>query len=563
MEARRVTRDIRLESAAKRALRSHNGYETLVLAAITRSCPDALICTDIDGIVTAWNDCAARMFGYAAEEMIGTTFSRIVPEEFRSQEMEILREIPPAATKRYEAVRLTKESVPLRVLATVSAIHDKDGAVIGALRMEREIPAQTSAEEFQSRLAAIVESSDDAIVSKNLEGIITSWNQAACRLFGHTAEEMIGQSILKIIPPEIHGEEAEILRKIRAGERIDHYETRRVRKDGEVIDVSLTISPIRDHEGNIVGSSKIAREISARKEMERLLIQSEKLAATGRMAATIAHEINNPLDAVMNLVYLARTSLPANSKALHYLLTAERELERVSHIARQTLGYYRDPGPPSEVHLEQLLEEVLSVYHSKLIAGNVAVDCAFAHQRPIRASRDELMQIFSNLILNAVDAMPEGGVLSSKRARLATKALRYWSAIKEPASAPSILAACSSLSSPPRVSVVQESGSGLPGNFWKNAADPSISTAVQKSRAMGQPSRCLYHSNPRLRGGSALNCGTHPETSVEEIECSIPCNLTGSWTPLVRALLDRENKNLKTVNLKEKRSLYSSSMMNV
>jgi PAS domain S-box-containing protein len=409
-----VTRNIRSDSVAKRASRAHNGYETLVLAAISRSCPNALICTNPDGIIISWNDCAERMFGYAAEEMIGTTFSRIVPEEFRLQEMEILREIPPAATKQYETVRLTKDEARLRVCAIVSAIHDNGGAVIGALRLERAIPTQTSADELQSRLAAIVESSDDAIVSKNLDGIVTSWNQAASRLFGHTAEEMIGQSILKIIPPEIHSEEAEILRKIRAGERIDHYETRRVRKDGEVIDVSLTISPIRDHDGNIVGSSKIGREISARKKMERLLIQSEKLAATGRMAATIAHEINNPLDAVMNLVYLARTSLPANSKALHYLLTAERELERVSHIARQTLGYYRDPGPPSDVHLEQLLEEVLGVYHFKLIAGNVAVDCAFAHQRAIRASRDELMQIFSNLILNAIDAMPEGGVLSIK-----------------------------------------------------------------------------------------------------------------------------------------------------
>ena len=416
-----MTRDIRSESAARRASRSHNGYETLVLAAITRSCPDALICTDVDGVVTSWNDCASRMFGYSAQEMIGTTFSRIVPEDFRSQEMEILQEIPPAATKRYEAVRLTKQSALLRVFATISAIHDKGGAVIGALRMEREIPPQTSAEEFQSRLAAIVEFSDDAIVSKNLEGIITSWNQAACSLFGHTAEEMIGQSILKIIPPEIHGEEAEILRKIKAGERIDHYETRRVRKDGEIIEVSLTISPVRDRQGNIVGSSKIAREISARKKMERLLIQSEKLAATGRMAATIAHEINNPLDAVMNLVYLARTSLPGNSKALHYLLTAERELERVSLIARQTLGYYRDPGSPSEIRLDQLLEEVLGVYHSKLIAGNVAVDCAFAHRRAVRASKDELMQIFSNLILNAIDAMPEGGVLSIKTREVGEK----------------------------------------------------------------------------------------------------------------------------------------------
>jgi len=409
-----VTRGIRSESPAKRASRSGDGFERRVLAAIARSCPDALICTDLDGVVTSWNGCAAQMFGYPAEEMIGTKFSRIVPEDFRSQEMQTLHDVAPNATWRYEAVRLTRDSTLLRVFATVSAIHDESGAATGLLRLGRNLPANPSAEEIQSRLAAIVESSDDAIVSKNLEGIITSWNQAAYRLFGYTAEEMVGQSILKIIPEDLHPEEAEILRKIREGERIDHYETRRVRKNGDIVEVSLTISPVKDHEGNIIGSSKIAREISGRKQMERLLIQSEKLAATGRMAATIAHEINNPLDSVMNLVYLARTMLPGSSKALRYLLTAERELERVSHIARQTLGYYRDPGPPSEIQIDHLLEEVLNVYQSKLIAGNVAVDCAFTNHRPISASRDELMQIFSNLILNAVDAMPDGGVLTIK-----------------------------------------------------------------------------------------------------------------------------------------------------
>jgi len=414
VEARRVTRDLPSESAAKPDSRSQNGYERLLFAAIARSCPDALICTDLDGIVTSWNDCATRIFGYSAAEMMGTTFSRIVPQDFRSQETELLREFPSDATRRYESARLSKDSVLLRVFATVSAIHDEGGAVIGVLRLERKIPANTSAEEFQSRLAAIVESSDDAIVSKNLEGIVTSWNQAACTMFGHTAEEMIGQSILKIVPRDLHDEEMEILRKIRAGERIEHYETRRLRKNGEIVDVSLTISPLKDREGNIVGSSKIAREISARKKLERLLIQSEKLAATGRMAATIAHEINNPLDAVMNLVYLARTTLPGNSRALRYLLTAERELERVSHIARQTLGYYRDPGPPSDIHLDRVLVEVLNVYQSKLIAANVAADFAFDHHRPVRASNDELMQIFSNLILNAIDAMPDGGVLTIK-----------------------------------------------------------------------------------------------------------------------------------------------------
>lgn len=132
------------------------------------------------------------------------------------------------------------------------------------------------------------------------------------------------------------------------------------------------------------------------------------------MAANIAHEINNPLDSVTNLIYLARIGLSAGSKARQYLITAENELERVSHLARQALGYYRDPGTAVEIHLGALLEEVLRVQQSKLLAANVAVDCTFTDQRPLIASSDELMQIFSNLITNAVEAMPGGGVLTIK-----------------------------------------------------------------------------------------------------------------------------------------------------
>lgn len=405
-----MTRDIRSQFAGGRNSRSAQDFERLVLAAIARSSNDALICTDLEDTVMVWSRGAANLFGYSPEEMIGTPFSRIVSEDSRQREASVLSEILPDSTRHYETSRIGHTGSPIPVHGCISPILDETGSVIGVLRMEHKVAREMG--EIHSRLAAIVESSNDAIVSKNLDGIITSWNEAACRLFGHTSEEMVGQSILKIIPEDLHSEEAEILRKIRAGERIEHYETRRVRKDGETIEVSLTISPIRDGEGKIIGSSKIARGISERKRMERLLIQSEKLAATGRMAATIAHEINNPLDSVMNLVYLARTMLQSNSKALPYLFSAEKELERVAHIARQTLGYYRDPGPPSEILLEQLFDEVLTVYRSKLLAANVVVDCAFAHHRAIRASKDELMQVFSNLITNAVDAMPDGGVLN-------------------------------------------------------------------------------------------------------------------------------------------------------
>lgn len=266
-------------------------------------------------------------------------------------------------------------------------------------------------QESQSRLASIIDSADDAIISKNLNGIIQSWNHAASRMFGYSAEEAIGRSILMLIPEELHNEEDQILSKLRLGERIDHYETTRMKKSGEKIEVSITISPIRDEAGQITGASKIARDISDRRNMERLILQSEKLGATGRMAASIAHEINNPLESLVNLIFLARLNTGPDHKAHGYLLTAEEELERVSHLARLTLGYYRDTSAPTEVQLNEVVRTVLTVYNSRLIAAGIAADLCFHDKRKIVASKGEMLQVFSNIIANAVDSMTGGGAL--------------------------------------------------------------------------------------------------------------------------------------------------------
>ena len=272
------------------------------------------------------------------------------------------------------------------------------------------ISQHPTAQAAQSLLAAIVDSSDDAIVSKTLDGIITSWNKAATRMFGYAAEEIIGQSILRLIPEDLHHEEDMILAKLRAGERIDHYETVRVRKNGDKIDVSVTISPIRDKANNIIGASKVARDISERKRIERSLVEAEKLAAIGRMAATVAHEINNPLEALINLVFLARTS-DSIKQVRTYLQTAEKELERVSHLARQTLGYYRHTGAPVEVDLRKTIESVLTVYEGRLASRNISVECEFKGHGKIVARREDLIQAVSNIIANSIDAMPRGGTI--------------------------------------------------------------------------------------------------------------------------------------------------------
>ncbi|MGO4214091.1 nitrogen regulation protein NR(II), partial [Terriglobus sp. YAF25] len=203
-----------------------------------------------------------------------------------------------------------------------------------------------------------------------------------------------------------------ILEKLHAGEKVEHYETTRLSKNGDLRQVSITISPIRNDAGKVIGASKIARDISERKKMEFLLVQAEKLAATGRMAAAIAHEINNPLASVLNLIFLARQSSASRAEIQEYLGTAESELERVSHIARQTLGYYRDNASPCEVHLHDLVQNVLSVYRTRLQAHNIVLETTFNDLRKIKVRPGEMIQVLSNVISNAMDAMPLGGSMS-------------------------------------------------------------------------------------------------------------------------------------------------------
>jgi PAS domain S-box-containing protein len=297
------------------------------------------------------------------------------------------------------------------VTLTVSPVRDENGTIIGAAKILRAIGRQKSLERAELLLSAIVESSDDAIASKDLNGIVTSWNKSAERLFGYKAAEIIGRSITLIIPPELHPDEATILRKIRAGEKIDHFETVRISKSGERLDVSLSISPIRNERGEIIGAAKIVRNITENKKIELALRTTEKLAAAGRLAATVAHEINNPLEAVTNLVYLARRDLPEAKKVGEYLDLAGRELDRVAHIARQTLGFYRESSTPMRVSVPQVLDELLFLYETRCQTRKIKVVKQYDKDVVITALAGEMRQAFSNLITNAIDAMSAGGML--------------------------------------------------------------------------------------------------------------------------------------------------------
>jgi len=290
----------------------------------------------------------------------------------------------------------------------------------------QDITARKTAEEASQRLAAIVESSDDAIISKDLNGIVTSWNPCAQKIFGYTAAEMIGRPILTIIPPELHATESEILATIARGERIEHFETVRLRKDGERIEISLTVSPVKDETGRIVGAAKIARDITQLRKAERALRTTERLASVGRLAATVAHEINNPLEAVTNLIYLARQAAILTD-VQGYLDAAEQELARVSQLTKQTLGFYRETKSASNVRPGDLVTSLLPVFASRTRNRGIELCPEIEDDSEIYAVAGEIRQVIANLIGNSIDALTAGG-----KVRIRVSAATQWSPDRKP-----------------------------------------------------------------------------------------------------------------------------------
>src|SRR6516164_1704651 len=263
------------------------------LESIVSSAMDAIIAIDNEQRIMLFNTAAEKMFGYHASEVIGDSSERLIPHRFRAQYSTYIRrfgETPVTnrgmgSTQELWGLRATGEEFPIE--ASISHLEAGGKNVFTVIM--RDVTVRKQAEEARFAHAAVVESSDDAIIAKNLDGIIVSWNVGAQQIFGYTQAEVVGQPITILIPTEMRDEENKILEKIRAGERIEHYETIRVTKAGNKVNVSLTISPIKDTTGRVVGASKIARDITERKRAEEALRASEerfRLAAqAGKMFA--------------------------------------------------------------------------------------------------------------------------------------------------------------------------------------------------------------------------------------------------------------------------------------
>jgi PAS domain S-box-containing protein len=328
--------------------------ETALLASIVDSSDDGIVSQTLDGIITSWNRAAQRIFGYTAAEAIGQRITLIIPPERHAEEADVLARIGLGEkVEQFETIRQTKDGRQINISLTVSPVKDAQGRIIGASKIWSDITNRKRAEEEHSRLAAIVDSSDDAIISKTLDGTITSWNRAAQRIFGYTAAEAIGQRITLIIPAERHAEEDYVLARIGRGEMIEHFETIRQTKDGRQLNISLTVSPVKDTRGRIIGASKVARDITGKRQFES---EREGLLTRELAARQEAQQANRSLNEQLELLkreVLAREKAQAElAEAVNardeFIAVAAHELRNplnVFHLTLQLL--YRVSSDPS------------------------------------------------------------------------------------------------------------------------------------------------------------------------------------------------------------------------
>jgi PAS domain S-box-containing protein len=314
-----------------------------------------------------------------------------------------------AIAERPDGTRVWFEPYP-------TPLRDETGRIIGGINMLVETTERERADEAQARLAAIVESSDDGIIGKNLDGIITSWNRGAARLFGYSAEEAIGRPVTMLMPPDRVNEEPAILERIRRGETIDHYETVRRRKDGTLLDISLTVSPVFDGHGRIVGASKIARDITERKRTERALRDADR--KKDEFLATLAHELRNPLAPIMNAVELLNHIGATSPDAVRARGTIQRQISHLTRLVEDLLNISRISS--GKLDLRRQPVELASVINAAVETCQPVVE-RFKHEltvtlppQPVWIDGDpvRLAQVIGNLCNNACKYTPPNGRVS-------------------------------------------------------------------------------------------------------------------------------------------------------
>lgn len=424
---------------AEEAFRTQSEWLRVTLASIG----DAVVSTDAEGRITFMNGVAESLSGYLQVEALGRPFPEVFTiidsqtrQRIDNNLEKVLREGRTFLGLANHTALIAKDGTERPINNRAAPIRDKKGLIVGVVLVFQDISGRKLAEEAKAHLAAIVESSDDAIISKNLQGTLMSWNKGAEKLFGYKAAEAVGQPVTMLIPSQHVDEEPRILEKIRRGETVDHYETVRRRKDGTAIDISLTVSPIRDEAGKIIGASKIARDISAQKraeaERDRLLGSEQDARRQAETAnrmkdeflATVSHELRTPLNAILGWARLVTSgrlddeTMTRAIKSIEQNAKAQAQLiEDLLDVSRIISGKLRLKAQPLEVPLiiEAAIDAVRPTADAKGVRLQVVLD---PDAGPVSGDAGRLQQVVWNLLSNAIKFTPKGGRVQIRLTRV-------------------------------------------------------------------------------------------------------------------------------------------------
>jgi len=406
--------------------------EALLSTDLLETLPDAIVAVDREGTIVQVNAQAQELFGYDRDELIGQKVEMLVPESYRREHhyhRQNFAETPKArrmgADLDLYGRRRNGSEFPVEislspvstekgmfVLSAIRDISDRKRIAEELRRANEELHRRTAEQlgEYRSRLASIIDSSEDAIIGKGLDGIITSWNRGAEHIYGYTPEEVVGKHISLLAPSDRPDEIPEILQKIARGESVEHHESVRVTKDGRHLNVSISVSPLCDAKGDIIGASAIARDITAQKRAESQLHQAQKMEAIGRLAGGIAHDFNNILGIISACTEFLRDRIDPAAEPSHYVENIQKATERGSSLTRQLLAFSRTSTiQPRVLDLNERLKDI-----SKLLRPLMGddVEVLIVSKSPsavVEADPGQFDQIVVNLAVNARDAMPRGG----------------------------------------------------------------------------------------------------------------------------------------------------------
>ena len=478
--------------------------------------PVGYLTLDREGSISEVNLPGASLLGLARSRLIKRRFGLFVSAADLPAFNGFLKKVFEGKARESCELSLPKKGKPpveVRMEATVTASGRECRAVL------EDNNERKRAEVTKQRFAAIVHSSEDAIISNTLDGIVTSWNPGAEKMFGYAAEEIIGKTMVMLFPPNRVNEESDLLARIAHGESVKHYETVRVRKDGRAVDVSVTFSPIVDNGRKIVGASKIARDITERKRAEADRLILSKLESTGILAGGIAHDFNNLLTTILLNLELAQALIPSGGDLESCLEEAKRSALMSRGLSQQLITFANGGVSFRKVtSLSQLIQE-----SGRPALSGSRVRCEFSLVDDLwlaEVDEGQIGQVIRNIVLNAREAMPAGGVVSVRAANV-------------------VLGSHEGPSLPPgdyvRVSVADR-GCGIAKEVLLKIFDPYFSTKQswnQKGMGLGLT---ICHSIIQKHGGAI------------DVESEVGVGTTFHiWLPASRQLIGKEKTSAPKV----------------